>query len=523
MIRKKWFLYLTEFFSGMSVMAVELGASRLLAPYFSSSQIVWTLIIGTIMIAMALGNVFGGRLADKNKPDRLYLLLLIDAIWIGAIPFVGKYVIAGISFLFALFVKTNFLIWASLASCLLLFVGPCLILGMITPSLIKYAVRSLENNGRIVGELEALQTIGSIIGTFIPTFVTIPLWGTAVTFLVFASILLTLALIYFIAGRLTRLPMASLSLVLVLLFVLSPRVNYSFSRENIVYEDESIYNYLRVEDTESETILSTNVLFGVQSIKRKNTDLTGLYYDYALGANYMVGGSAPTMLILGMGSGTFASQTLKYTPQFTVEGVEIDRKIIDLTYKYFDLDPSVRVVEYDGRAYLADAGTYDVIMVDAYQDITIPFQMSSVEFFSLVQKHLAPGGVMVVNLNMTVEGVKDNINDYLTDTINRVFRVVYECPTDGTNCILFASDNEDIFAVFDENVAPLSGSARAMMERVRERSRLTEKGDRVLTDDRAPVELLGMKVLDAMIREELEDLRNDFRGKSFSELIDLLN
>ena len=59
-------------------------------------------------------------------------------------------------------------------------------------------------------------------------------------------------------------------------------------------------------------------------------------------------------------------------------------------------------------------------------------------------------------------------------------------------------------AVFDENVAPLAGSARAMMERVRERSQLTEKGDRILTDDRAPVELLGMKVLHAMIREELD-------------------
>lgn len=53
-LKNKLFLYLTEFFSGMSVMAVELGASRLLAPYFSSSQIVWTIIIGTIMIAMAL-------------------------------------------------------------------------------------------------------------------------------------------------------------------------------------------------------------------------------------------------------------------------------------------------------------------------------------------------------------------------------------------------------------------------------------------------------------------------------------
>lgn len=69
-LKNKLFLYLTEFFSGMSVMAVELGASRLLAPYFSSSQIVWTIIIGTIMIAMALGNIYGGRTADKSpNPD----------------------------------------------------------------------------------------------------------------------------------------------------------------------------------------------------------------------------------------------------------------------------------------------------------------------------------------------------------------------------------------------------------------------------------------------------------------------
>ncbi|MBR5044922.1 MAG: fused MFS/spermidine synthase, partial [Clostridia bacterium] len=320
----------------------------------------------------------------------------------------------------------------------------------------------------------------------------------------------------------TRLPLTALLLLVVLMFVFAPRVNYSFSRENIVYEDESVYNYLRVEDTEDETILSTNVLFGVQSIKRKNADLTGLYYDYALGANYMVNGAEPTMLILGMGSGTFASQTLKYTPDFSIEGVEIDRKIIDLTYKYFDLDPSVKVVEYDGRAYLENAGIYDVIMVDAYQDITIPFQMSTVEFFRLVQKHLAPDGVMVVNLNMVAD-VKDNINDYLKDTINRVFRVVYECPTDGTNCILFASDNRSIMNVFDRKTAPLSGSIRAMMDRVRERTSLTEKGDRILTDDRAPVELLGMKVLDAMIQEELDYYRELFRGKSLSELIELLN
>ena len=79
-LKNKYYLYLTEFFAGMSVMAVELGASRLLAPYFSSSQIVWTIIIGTIMIAMALGNVWGGRRADKDpNPDRLYVRLVIAA------------------------------------------------------------------------------------------------------------------------------------------------------------------------------------------------------------------------------------------------------------------------------------------------------------------------------------------------------------------------------------------------------------------------------------------------------------
>ena len=82
---------MTEFFAGMSVMAVELAASRLLAPYFSSSQIVYTIIIGTVMIAMALGNIWGGKSADKNPdPDKLYMRLIIAAVWIAAIPLLGK-------------------------------------------------------------------------------------------------------------------------------------------------------------------------------------------------------------------------------------------------------------------------------------------------------------------------------------------------------------------------------------------------------------------------------------------------
>ena len=126
-LKNKIFMYLTEFFSGMSVMAVELGASRLLAPYFSSSQIVWTIIIGTIMIAMALGNIYGGKAADKNpNPDKLYGRIIIAAVWIALIPVVGKYVILGISGLLILTVSTNFLVIAAFAACMIIFVFPLL-------------------------------------------------------------------------------------------------------------------------------------------------------------------------------------------------------------------------------------------------------------------------------------------------------------------------------------------------------------------------------------------------------------
>ena len=152
----KWFLYLTEFFAGMSVMAVELGASRLMAPYFSSSQIVWTVIIGVIMIAMAVGNIWGGRMADRSKsPDRLYRRVIIAAIWIALIPFVGRWMIAGISFLLATFVTKNFLVWAALAACLVIFAFPCVLLGTVTPSLTRFTVDNLDGHlpdlGRCAG------------------------------------------------------------------------------------------------------------------------------------------------------------------------------------------------------------------------------------------------------------------------------------------------------------------------------------------------------------------------------------
>ena len=293
-LKNKLFLYLTEFFAGMSVMAVELGASRLLAPYFSSSQIVWTIIIGTIMIAMALGNVYGGRSADKKPdPDRLYRRILIAAVWIAAIPVVGKYIVLGISALLIFTVSTNFLIWAAFAACMVIFVFPLFLLGTVTPSLAKYSVDSLADSGRVVGTLGAFNTVGSIIGTFVPTFLSIPAVGTSVTFLIFAGILLVLSLIYFVSAKRGRAGGVAAVLIFVLCCFTGRSDSFAFWEADLAYEGESVYNYLQVRENDRNVILSTNVLFGVQSVLMKEGGLTGMYYDYAMAAPLMAGKEQP--------------------------------------------------------------------------------------------------------------------------------------------------------------------------------------------------------------------------------------
>ncbi|MFT8703883.1 spermidine synthase [Bifidobacterium aquikefiricola] len=544
-LNSKIFLYLTEFFSGMAVMAAELGAQRLLAPYFSSSQIVWTIIIGTIMIAMALGNVWGGRQADKNPdPDLLYRRIMFAAVWLALVPLVGKYVIIAISGLLIVTISTNFLILAAFISCMVIFVPPLFLLGTVTPGLVKFTTDSLKDNATIVGRLGACNTVGSILGTFLPTFLTIPTVGTFVTFLIFAGILLALPLVYFFSGRTYIIT----SIVCIVLFVgsaiVSPLSGFAFWERNLAYEGESEYNYLQVKNLSDRTILSTNVLFGVQSVTMKAGGLTGLYYDTALAAPALAA-HAQSALILGMGTGTYARQLREYYPSMSITGVEIDQSITNLAHRYFSEPDDIPVSTYDGRAWLAsDKKTYDVIMVDAYQDITIPFQMSTTEFFTLVRKHLNPGGVMVVNMNMISDG-KGSINEALEATISSVFEEGSSSKRPASSPLVATADvpdttNRELFAKkpmnrsdglssesLPETTMQRTGSddlAAAMSSLTLRMTPVMSSSDTsryVLTDDKAPVEVLGMRAIDELIKEQAGPYRKILKEQGIAGLMNL--
>ena len=207
-----------------------------------------------------------------------------------------------------------------------------------------------------------------------------------------------------------------------------------------------------------------------------------------------------------------------------IEGVEIDEDITKLANEYFHLSKDTPVYTYDGRAFLnAVDKKYDVIMVDAYQDITIPFQMSSTQFFNLVKDHLNDDGVMVVNMNMRGEE-EGNINQYLADTIGTAFSEIYTVDVPRTtNRELFASNNPDMLKVFEENIAlEDSQDLSELMNRAKVSLCKYEPGEHVMTDDKAPVELLGMRVIDALIETEVAYYKDIYEEEGLEGLVKYL-
>jgi len=405
---------------------------------------------------------------------------------------------------------------------------------MVTPNLAKFATRSLNESGKTIGKIEAFNTIGSIIGTFMPTFVTIPTIGTSWTFIIFGLILLVISLVYFFKIGYKKIFHLVLATIILGLTIPTTFISPAFWMKSTIYEGESIYNYLRVEEQDDKIILSTNVLFGVQSAKMKNNELSGLYCDYAMAGNLMTPNEKPDILMLGLCTGTYFTQTVNFFPAMygDLDGVEIDQKIVDLAYEYFDLPQEVNVFVNDGRAFMnLCTKKYDVIFVDAFHDITIPFSMSSIEFFQLVKNQLKENGVLVINLNMS-SSREGSINDYIYGTVTKVFNNVYKMPC-GTNVEVFASNNDSMLDVYEGRVQTLSGGKlknrmtyiNNTLRETNEYGKLENKllkedyEQYILTDDKAPVELLGMKVLDDMIVDELEYYRAQLKGKSIIQII----
>ena len=549
-INHRYFYFLTELFVGIALMGVEMSASRFIAVYFSSSQIVWTIIIGVIMIAMAIGNYWGGHQADK-KPSyvRLYSELLFAGTWIVLVPFLGRFVVAGVSVLFALIVSKGLVIWAALFSCLILFFPPLLMLGKVTPSLIKYSLGE-KVSGKVIGLLEALNTVGSIVGTFLPTFLTIPFIGTSNSFVLFGSMIAALGLLYVVThivdyfknkpevaentenietkktSKTVRNSMVFsgiFSFLWLFGMIISTNVSPIFWKdETTIIETDSMYNYLKINKEGKTTYFSTNVLFGIQSCINDDFSLTDMYYDKLLVSPYLVKEN-PKVLVLGNGTGTYATMMKEYMKcECDITAVEIDQKIIDISYKYFQMSKDVNVVCDDGRNFInRDKEKYDIILVDAYSSISAPFHMTTIEFFTKVNEHLNDDGLMMMNVNMYSEK-KGSVNFAVCDTACSVFNNLYAYyDGGGSGMEVFATKNKERDLITEvKNINTDKPDLQLVINDLGEKLKVYEDTGIRLYDDTADVEMRSVRALDDIIQRELAEYKKILKEEGLKGLLE---
>src|SRR5215467_2874090 len=439
-----WLLILLVFIAGACSLAVELSASRLLAPYFGTSLFVWANLIGLILLYLTIGYYIGGRIADRYpRPEVLYALTIIAAFLISLIPFLSKPILQWSQSSFASYSVGVF--YGSLISVILLFAVPMILLGCVSPFAIRLRIQRLGKSGRTAGQLYAISTAGSILGTFLPVLYLIPTIGTYRTFLTIAASLLIVSMVGLMSTRFDtpgsrrrRINSSLLPILLLIPMALSvltiqgpiKRADGSNGGGVLITERESVYNYIQVVRVGEETQLILNEGVGIHSVYNPDSILTQGPWDYFMIAPYFnnppfTQSQVHKVAIIGLGGGTAVREfTAAYGP-IPIDGVEIDNTIVTMGREYFHMnEPNLHVVLQDGRYFLQTSSQkFDVVAIDAYQQPYVPFQLTTKEFFQEVRNHLTPTGVTVINAGRTSSDYR--LVNALAETMHSVFPNVY--------------------------------------------------------------------------------------------------
>src|SRR5437764_13201918 len=488
----------------MTSLALEMCASRLLAAYFGTSLFIWANLIGLILVYLTVGYFIGGRLADRYPSEQvLCTITTMAAVSISILPFISQVILTwSITGLEQVSVSIFF---SSLLGTILLFAVPVTLLGLVSPFAIRLVTKEVGRSGKTSGSLYAISTLGSILGAFLPVLWLIPAFGVRRTLLIFGVILFAASL----WGLRSRWRPAFSLVLIALVLPLGPLKNIP----DLIYEQESLYNYIQVTqlpDGTRELILNEGQAIHSIYYPNPKTVLTGWYWDYFLSAPYFNAGFTPQKLhrvgIIGLAAGTIAHQFTKVYGPVPIDGVEIDPAIVNVGRTYFAMnEANLQVYIQDGRTFLdTTAARYDLVAIDAFQQPYIPFQLATREFFTTIRSHLSATGVVVLNTAHTTHDYR--LVQAFINTMSQVFPSVYTLNVPGTfNTEVMATMQHTSISTFRANLAQFAPTS-VMGQVASEVSPVVREGHAdggiVFTDDRAPIEQITDKLLLSYIQQQ---------------------
>ncbi len=387
----------------------------MVAPFFGTSLIVWTALIGIIMTSLCIGNWLGGSIADKRPEGKLLgRILLFAAIIIAITAFASNFILTSIQEMgFNLYV-------ASVISAAVIFAPASLLLGMVSPFVARLAMQNVDSSGVVVGRLSALNSAGSILGTFLGGFVLISLFPSGVILMLLASLVALLSVLIY-TGAWRQIISLFVACILAVGAVAAEKYGLPFTPVGVQIDTQ--YNHLSiVESVDRRNNRRVRIMVtspeAAQSLMYTDhpSELVSDYTKfYDLAFHYKA--DTKRVLMLGGGGYCVPRYLLANRPDVSIDVVELDPGVTEAARQYFDLhdNPNMRIFHEDARTFLNRAasdgfGQYDAIFMDTFTSaIVIPFQMTTVETAKHLRELLKPDGSLIVNIIASVYGPKSGV------------------------------------------------------------------------------------------------------------------
>lgn len=387
-------------------LVIEIVAGRLLAPYVGMSLYSWTAIIAVVLAGLSLGHWIGGRLAgshvDSARGARRVTVALAGASASSLLSLVLLRVLSG-PLLQSGMGAIPVIVLLSAA----LFLLPSMFVGIVSPILTKLAIDDQPGgHGRVLGRMYALGATGSIVGTLAAGYLFISWIGSTGTVISVAAMYAALALAFVRRPREAAVTAAALALLGAGIGLWSTE-HRAFVSPCLV---ESDYYCIRADDFSRASGRPSRVMV-IDHLAHSINDRDDpglLYSPYIhfvdeLAARRFPAGKAPDTYFVGGGGYTLPRAWSRRDPAAKLVVAEIDPAVTRVAEERFWFSPagSVRILHRDGRAALQampPAPAFDVVFVDAFQDISIPAHLVTAEFHQAVARRLRPEGTYVINV-----------------------------------------------------------------------------------------------------------------------------
>jgi len=393
----KLVFYGTVIITGGAVMMVELLGTRIIGPFYGVSLIVWSSLLSVSLLALSMGYYLGGACADKGKGLRLPHAVIAAGILIAIIPLLGKPV--------QLFFDGLGLRWGALSSAFVLFTPPLVFLGMAGPFVIRMATERLENVGSTAGNVYAISTIGSVVGTLMLGFYLLPIFGVNSILLSLSVVLMALALAL-VAYEKSRMNVkhpvthwaAYAAVLIAVVAIQATGVGRQDADKNlqVLFEQETHYGWVRVVDQKDKDIrwlMSDASTIGAEHVP---TGAGLLGYQTVVRLLPWFNPAGKKALLIGLGSGHLVNDLANYGVK--TDAIEIDPAVAYAANEYFNFTPTGKVIVGDARYRVQQLNeTYDIIIHDCFTGGSEPIHLLSQEMMQELKSKLNPGGVLAVN------------------------------------------------------------------------------------------------------------------------------